>query len=97
MGVFERIRFCVYSPQLMGRVWWQGKGGAGAKGGGGEDGVIEALCTSLHEMEAELGPSDPNVLSTLNPKPVTKNRNPEPPNPKPQIPNPKPRTLEQMS
>jgi hypothetical protein len=35
---------------------------AGAQGGAGEDGVIEALCTSLQEMEAELGPTDPNVL-----------------------------------
>ena len=27
----------------------------------GEEGVIEALRTSLREMEAELGPDDPNV------------------------------------
>jgi hypothetical protein len=29
---------------------------------GGEDSVIQALKHSLREMEAELGPNDPNVI-----------------------------------
>jgi hypothetical protein len=34
----------------------------GAGEDGGEDSVMQALRHSLREMEAELGPSDPNVV-----------------------------------
>jgi hypothetical protein len=36
-------------------------GGGGGGAANGEEGVMEALRTSLREMEAELGPDDPNV------------------------------------
>ena len=36
-------------------------GGGGGGAANGEEGVMEALRTSLREMEAELGPEDPNV------------------------------------
>jgi len=37
-------------------------GQAGGGAAAGEDGVMEALQSSLREMEAELGPNDPNVI-----------------------------------
>ena len=53
----DKFRICLINSAAFAPL----SGGGGGGAANGEEGVMEALRTSLREMEAELGPDDPNV------------------------------------